>query len=494
MPSRVSRRGFLAGSASLVAVIAALHARRSDARSATASRTVEGPYGPLRETADLETGLPLILLPEGFQYRTYSWAGDPMTNGQATPDLHDGMGVVATRGHGDDLDVTLVRNHERARGPVILAPSRYDTAGRGDGGILPAGGTTTLRFRGRQWTGAEPSLGGTIYNCAGGATPWGTWLSCEETVIDLTAHGGRRHGYVFEVQADAAATTAKPLVAMGRMKHEAVAVDPVSKIAYLTEDNPGHSCFYRFVPSDARGVPGGYEAGGRLQAPRVAGRPNLDLRRPALGDLHRIEWVDIEHPDADPGRVPSEISRAGDSGSGPYLQAAAAGGVRLAKAEGICQRDGKFYIVDSEAGADALGRTGHGDGAIWELDPSEGTLRAVFVATRQIVADNIDNICASPRGGLLLCEDGHPVTDRYGPGTRLIGITNDGESYPFAKNRVALNAGQIAKAGKRVPARDYRAEEWAGCCFDAHGEVLFANLQLPGITFAIWGPWERGNL
>ncbi len=96
MSARISRRGFLAGSASLVALIAAMHSRRAEAAS-RAARSVEGPYGPLREALDLETGLPLILLPEGFQYRTYSWAGDAMTNGQPTPNLHDGMGVIASR-------------------------------------------------------------------------------------------------------------------------------------------------------------------------------------------------------------------------------------------------------------------------------------------------------------------------------------------------------------------------------------------------------------
>jgi uncharacterized protein len=75
-----------------------------------------------------------------------------------------------------------------------------------------------------------------------------------------------------------------------------------------------------------------------------------------------------------------------------------------------------------------------------------------------------------------------------------MGITKDGESYAFAKNVVTLKAEQIAQAGKHVYPHDYRPEEWAGCCFDANGEVLFVNIQLPGITFAIWGPWERGNL
>jgi hypothetical protein len=118
----------------------------------------------------------------------------------------------------------------------------------------------------------------------------------------------------------------------------------------------------------------------------------------------------------------------------------------------------------------------------------------VFVADSQIVGDNIDNVTVSPRGGMLLCEDGDLVTDGYGPGTRLLGITREGDSYPFARNNLELLGAPLAAAGKRVPPRDYRGEEWAGCCFDAKGEVLFVNIQMPGVTFAIWGPWERGNL
>src|SRR5918994_2981748 len=162
MASRVSRRGFLAGSASVVAVLAAFQARRADA-VARGSRFVPGPYGPLRPARDLETGLPLIYLPEGFQYRSFSWAGDPMTNGAPTPDAHDGMGVIASSGRGDSLEVTLVRNHERGFANPIVAPSRYDAATPTGQAFAPGGGTTTLKFRGRRWVSAEPSLGGTIY-------------------------------------------------------------------------------------------------------------------------------------------------------------------------------------------------------------------------------------------------------------------------------------------------------------------------------------------
>ena len=493
MATRASRRGFIAGCASVVAVLAALQTRRSGA-AARASQSVIGPYGPLHPVLDLETGLPLLLLPAGFEYRSYSWAGDPMTNGQPTPDAHDGMGVIAATRRGAETEITLVRNHERTMASPILAPARYDTAVPPGHSLAPGGGTTTLCFRGRRWVSVEPSLGGTIFNCAGGVTPWGTWLSCEETVVDFSQQGGRRHGYVFEVRREAAKTTGRPIVDMGRMLHEAVAIDPKTRIAYLTEDHPSNSGFYRYLPNDRRGVAGSYEAGGRLQAARVVGRAHADLRAPQVGDRYRIDWVDIDRPDSEPGTPPVGMVNHSGLASGPFLQARLKGALRISRGEGICHYAGRFYVVDTAAGVNLLGRSGHGDGAVWEYDPGAETLRAIFVADSPQVGNNPDNIVVSPRGGILLCEDNRGVMDVYGKGVRLLGLTADGDSYTFAKNQVQLTHDQIAAAGRHVAPGDYRGEELAGACFDPKGEVLFVNIQRPGITVAIWGPWSKGNL
>lgn len=95
---------------------------------------------------------------------------------------------------------------------------------------------------------------------------------------------------------------------------------------------------------------------------------------------------------------------------------------------------------------------------------------------------------------MLLCEDGGCASDAYGPGNRLLGLSAAGEAYLFAKNDIVLSADQIGAAGKTVPPGDHRRSEFAGACFDPAGRMLFVNVQSPGLSFAITGPWQRGNL
>jgi secreted PhoX family phosphatase len=508
-----SRRQVLKGSAAAMAVgaigsLGALYSRQVLAAAGDPTRTspISSPYGPLAPVADLTTGLPLLQLPRGFRYRSFAWTGDLMDDGQPAPDRPDGMAVVGFRlprheelhGHRRP-GLVLIRNHERSATTPINAPAVYDTGDLG-GGLRAGGGTTTLGYGLRGWQTLEPSLGGTLVNCAGGATPWGTWLSCEEIKSNAVSSAGHKHGYVFEVHPEAGRTSAQPLVALGRFSHEAAAVDPHTGFVYLTEDDRNKAGLYRFVPNDRSGRYGSLQNGGRLQAARARNQPNADLTVASIGTEYALEWVDIPDPDLDSIPAPSgfpDIS-PGDTLSGPFAQGWSKGGLRLSRGEGIWYSGGKLFIVDTSTGIDSQGRKGRGYGAVWVLDLATQRLRALFVSGDQLAGHNPDNITVSPRGGVLFCEDpdaapsGSP--DEFGPGTRLVGLTRRGESYYFCKNNVELTSAQITDAGKTVTEGDYRDSEFTGACWDPFGRTMFVNIQTPGITFAITGPWLRGPM
>lgn len=434
-------------------------------------------YGPLAPVADLSTGLPLLRLPRGFRYRSLGWTGDPLSDGGTTPSLHDGMGVVAVAPSGL---VTLVRNHER-RGsgtPFGPADARFDARGRG--------GTTTLRFDRNAGTLVESfaSLGGTSANCAGGPTPWGSWLTAEETLDGPTQGFQRLHGWVFEVPA-AGPASAVALRALGRFSHEAVAVDPRAGFLYLTEDARYVSGLYRFRPHARLGFRA-LEAGGALEMLKVRDVAAADLQQAQAGQVFPVTWVPVPDPELGPQ---SNVGPFGSfdgqtrSCSGPFLQGVTAGGARFRRLEGAWfdAQGGRLYFVDTEGALPALD-TGEPEGAIWCYEPRRELLRCVFASTAQSELDTPDNLTVAPGGGLLLCEDGDVA------GTRLMGLDRAGRLFPFAQNDVVL-AGEVN--GFRG---DFRESEWCGACFEPAGRWLFVNLQEPGLTLAITGPWELGPL
>ena len=462
----LSRRSFLRGGTAAVG-IAAL----ASPFTALAQRNNKRPrlpfspdYGPLIDTDDARTGLPLLSLPKDFYYVSFGWTGDRLVDLSPTPGAHDGMAVVSSRRD----RVILVRNHEiRDVGDgAVFSPYApvYDPAGQG--------GTTNIEFdtRSGRFVRAWASLTGTITNCAGGPTPWGTWLTCEEDVrgSDSDANLQKTHGWVFEVPAFAPAS-AQPIKGMGRFVHEATATDPRTNIIYLTEDTSvatsggtieRASGFYRYI-SD---VPRRPADGGRLQMLAVVGQDQIDLSGAQFGNVYSVRWVDIANPE-DHG-----------TGSGVFLQGFEQGGAAFQRLEGAWYGNGLMYFVSTSGGAT-------GDGQVWVYDPEREQLGVFFESYGPATADNPDNITVSgsPRGGLLMCEDGDE-------GQFLIGLTPEGYAFRFCRNTVLLNGEVNGIVG------DFTNSEFAGATFDPSGRWLFVNIQTPGITFAITGPWRRGVL
>jgi len=403
-------------------------------------------YGPLAAAIDETTGLPLLRLPAGFRYFSLGWTGDAMTDGTPTPSRHDGMAVVRARGR----RVWLTRNHELFGGQLRFGTPdvTYDPSS--------PGGTTTIVVDTKRGEVVESwaSLAGTNFNCCGGPTPWGTWLTCEETTVELD----KPHGWVFEVPGE---PHAEPLRAMGRFRHEACAVDPRTSEVYLTED-AGTAGFYRFTPNQKRRL----AAGGRLQMLAVRGEPGKAMHEGIpIGVPLPVEWVDI----ADPERAHAP----GTSNSiGVFTQGRDGGGAVFKRLEGAWFGRKRVVFVSTNGGAAQHGQ-------VWEYHPKRAELTLLFESASEDDGHGIDNVTAAGRGHVL-CEDGGRS------GQRLLGLDAAGNSFPLAENAVVLNGERNDLSG------DFTTGEWAGAVFS--GKWLFANIQTPGITFAITGPWKKGPL
>ncbi|MFZ2208783.1 MAG: alkaline phosphatase PhoX, partial [Porticoccaceae bacterium] len=360
-----------------VALAPILYRLRGKLRDQGGDLQRESPYGLPAPTPDQATGLPLLKLPPDFSYTSAGWLGDPMSDGYPTPDRHDGMGVIQT---GPGGDITLIRNHERG----LIAPGKPMPCIGGpatpcyDNLVLPGriagsgGGTTALRFREGELIDARATLAGTLVNCSGGPTGFGSWLSCEEIVLRGSLIGARDHGWVFEVPApELGPASARPIPDMGLMRHEATARDPATGLIYLTEDNGAHSGFYRFTPHDRAARIGALEAGGQLAMLKVVGRDNVDLSAPEIGATFAVEWVSIPDPDADPERLeapaPGLPKIRGAGKSGPFLQGEARGAAGFRRGEGCHYHQGVIYMVDTSGGA-------AGAGAVWAYQdrPAQG--------------------------------------------------------------------------------------------------------------------------
>lgn len=461
----LSRREFLAAGAGAGVGLFALQGLIARGAMAVPSRDRrragkgDGGYGPLRPAG------PELALPAGFTYAMFGVEGETMSDGNPTPKAHDGMAAFEL----PNGNIRLIRNHED-RDNAVTATLKGDpsTAYDARGG----GGTTSLEVRPdgeRELVKDFQSLNGTIVNCAGGPTPWGSWISCEETTQGETYGWEKDHGYVFEVPVRAEdEVRAVPLKAMGRFVHEAVAVDPKTGIVYETEDR-GTAGFYRFLRDEPverdEDEPGRWAEEGRLQMLAVKDRPNYNTTSgQRVGRPLPVEWVDIEDPDP---------AAAETNPLAVFEQGYAKGGALFSRLEGCWYGDGGIYFHATDGGDAELGQ-------VWEYTPrgrSGGQLTLLFESRSPEMLDGPDNVTVSPRGGVVICEDGDN-------GNYLRGLTRKGEIFDFARNIK-------------------NDREFAGATFSPDGETLFVNIQgdtrsggpgNKGMTFAIWGPWKEGAL
>jgi uncharacterized protein len=477
--SKMQRRQFLRTALATAGGVAAMPAFGALGSLASHGRVYAAPgkggYGPLVPTADLRDGGVRMSLPEGFKYRSFSVAGEMMSDGNLVPLAHDGMAVFNMNGK-----FRLVRDHEDRNPPdagsTAIDENAYDPLG--------GGGTTTLVVNPftRELERDFISLNGTIVNCSGGLTPWNSWITCEETNSGPPQGWAKQHGYCFDVPASAnGSVPAVPIPSMGRFSHEAVAVDPATWIVYETED-AGDSGFYRFIAN----TPGVLVNGGVLDMLKVKNVTNYDTRTgQTVGVPLPVEWVRIDNPNP-PGQGSNAV----------YDQGFAKGAAIFTRLEGCWYGNGAIYF-DATDGGEA------GAGQVWEFKPAGngGTLTLIFESPSAEVLDSPDNLAVSPQGAILLCEDGD--ADQY-----LRGFTLDGEIFDFALN--LQNGYEWAGATFAVAPASWNDVKVRGNNKPLGSKwdrvTLFVNRQgatsgsnpplggNEGMTFAIWGPWQNGAL
>jgi secreted PhoX family phosphatase len=501
MVTQIPRRVFLQGAAATVGgAVAGPALQRLLAQAAGAHPHDPEPLSPAPDRRD---GIVRLWLPPGFSYRSFHDTDvDPsaplvLSDGTVLPGRHDGMGAFhARKGPAGKKTVWLIRNHEINNpgtpfGPNPAGPDDvpYDAMGQG-------GTTTTLVTTRGEVLEAFTSLNGTQMNCSGGRMPWGSWITCEETVngpdvaADFTGVSNvplqQRHGYLFEVPVGGKSDR-QPITSAGRFAHEAAAYSPKEGIVYLTEDNFGFpSGLYRYRPPKNPMRVGGLEDGGVLQMLRVVGTPNAHLEATQInGATYRVDWVDIADPDPTFPYTPGQPAPTLNNDAIVYVgnQGRAQGAAHFSRLEGAAYTDGKIFFTstqgggDAEVGPDTVGGYGNGFGQVWSYDPRRKCLTCEFQSPGSETLELPDNITSrNDHGTVVLCEDG-PV-DNY-----IRGLSGRGQLFDIALNRLVRNA---------PPNAPRWAEEFAGATFSADGDTLFVNIQASqAITFAIWGPWGR---
>ncbi len=457
---KLSRREFCLGAGAVAAGFAGL---RRLAGSQPYQSEIEA-YGPLVPDPHR-----ILDLPENFEYSIMSRTGSPMSDGLMAPGAPDGMAAFPLGGG----RLALICNHELTNDNTFVGAYglRNEMAGSipedrfydpGKDGRRSLGGVSTFvwNLSQRKVESHFLSLAGTERNCAGGPTPWNSWISCEESLIKADDTHSKDHGYNFEVPASSVRRLCDPvpLKAMGRFNHEAIAVDPATSIVYQTEDQED-GLITRYIPDEW----GNLKGGGRLEALVVRDQAGCDTRnwpdtgapRFPLGQEVEVEWMRIEDVEDLEGKMRTHAHKAGAA--------------IFARGEGMWHGRGTIWFACTSGGIARSGQVFHYRPSPHEGTPEEadrpGRLALYLEPNNTHLLQYGDNLTVAPWGDVILCEDG--ADDQY-----LRGITPEGRIYTLARNSYFGNS------------------ELAGACFSpSPSPTLFVNIMYPGITLAVTGPW-----
>jgi len=402
----------------------------------------------------------ILDLHSSLEFKIISRVGGKMSDGLLVPGKPDGMASFNNKGK-----TVLVRNHELRKGHGIKSSAflngtrEIKALGSKHYDVSAFGGTTNLVYdeKNKRVESEFLSLSGTEANCSGGSTPWGTWLTCEESV-NKKSKKEKSHGYVFEVHPNDKMNLqkAKPLKKLGRFNHEAVAFDSFGN-AYLTEDR-SDGLFYKYKPNKKGDLNNGQLFALAIKSPKNFDTRNWDETHFSLKEKHETLWILLSDID------PKEDTLR--------LEGREKGALIFARGEGIINSPDSIYFTCTSGGLNQKGQ-------IWKFnfsDPKNETIELWYESSnpsygrynKSFKGDDLnmpDNITLSPWGDLIICEDNSDIN-------RLWGVSKEGQPYIIAENR-------------------YSGSEFAGVCFSPSGETMFVNLQSNGLTFAITGDWNK---
>ena len=372
----------------------------------------------------------------------------------------------------------LIQNHELGAGAALGVPHVEGTVY--DAGAVNGGGCTVIETDNAgnnygEWVG----ISGTLTNCAGGPTPWGTWLTCEETE---TKKGGallQDHGYVFEVFTDGT-NNPKPIKAFGRYAHEALAIDKEQQHVYLSEDASGpNGLFYRWTaPAGVRLGPGLADRLGDTDGTLAAMAIIMDdgsvlpdvayLTSAQLGRPFPVRWVTVGDRDGQAKSVRKQFA----DGPGHARQEVRG---RLRHRRGRVRREQLRVRLRRPAGRRRQARR---DGVVLLLRRRDHHPRHVLPAPADRRVDD-DHGAEVRRPHLRRSRQRH---------RHPVGLARARRGRRGRLARAQQHAGRPDVRDRPQHAQLY--SEFTGPAFSDDGRTLFVNIQTPGITLAITGPWE----